>query len=238
MTTTVPANWCQSIAEELHRIAYDLGRVANVQGGLPEPTYVHLHIQPRGDKGQQIAAIADLGLAVAGKTGSPQKMSDGTYHYSVEARRGPVTFQAYTSVETAEALRMIAEDEQAQKDIELERLRTRVAELESRAAGVTPEPIAEHYETGGWKGEGAGTCGIECACGVTYDGFDSLAEAKLQLSWHIADPSGQDYGRADTADQADPTPTGPREPLHTGGMTEQGLVDETGGYWRPTGRAV
>jgi hypothetical protein len=40
------------------------------------------------------------------------------------------------------------------------------------------------------------------------------------------DPTGLNYTRADD-DTADPTPPGPREPLHTGAMTEHGLVDET-----------
>jgi hypothetical protein len=37
---------------------------------------------------------------------------------------------------------------------------------------------------------------------------------------------GLAYSRADD-ETPDPTPTGPREPLHTGGMTDGGLVDET-----------
>lgn len=41
------------------------------------------------------------------------------------------------------------------------------------------------------------------------------------------DPTGMAYTRADD-DAVDPTQPGPREPLHTGGMTESGLVDETG----------
>lgn len=94
---------------------------------------------------------------------------------------------------------------------------------------LTPTPITEHYQVRAWKGEGPGTCGIECACGVTYDGFDSLAEATQQLGWHIADPSGQDFGRADSAKQDDPTPIGRRVPPHTGGLTEAGWVDETPG---------
>lgn len=72
--------------------------------------------------------------------------------------------------------------------------------------------------------------------------FVDLDNAELRVRWTAAvaaetDPIGLAYTRADD-DTADPTPTGPREPLHTGGMTEGGLVDETGGYWRPTGRAV
>lgn len=54
---------------------------------------------------------------------------------------------------------------------------------------LLPEPGEQkpaHYEAGGWKGGGdKGGCGVECACGVTYDGFDSLAEAAALLTKHI-----------------------------------------------------
>lgn len=46
-------------------------------------------------------------------------------------------------------------------------------------------------------------------------------------------PTGLAYTRADD-DTADPTPPGPREPLHTGAMTEHGLVDETPAEPHPT----
>jgi hypothetical protein len=58
---------------------------------------------------------------------------------------------------------------------------------------LVPKPIAQHYESGGWKGASPGTSGVECACGVTYDGFDSLAEAADQLARHI------EAGNAETA---------------------------------------
>jgi hypothetical protein len=198
LTTTVPAPWCQAIAEELHRIAYDLGNVVNIQGGLPEPSYVQLHIQPSGDKTQQLAAIADLGNAIAGQSARPREMGDGSYHYDVDARRGPVLFRAYTSIDTATALRLIAEDEQAQKDAEIDRLRARVAELEARGLRV-----AEHYDP-------------------------AADERVVAEEGKRVEELGLNFTRADD-DTVDPTPTGPREPLHTGGMTEDGLVDETNG---------
>lgn len=55
----------------------------------------------------------------------------------------------------------------------------------AEATSLVPAPIAVHYETSGWKGKGPGTCGVECACGVTYDNFDSLAEAAELLARHI-----------------------------------------------------
>jgi hypothetical protein len=93
--------------------------------------------------------------------------------------------------------------------------------------GRPAEPAAEHHHSGGWKGEGPGTCGAECVCGVTFDGFDTLAEAVELVERHVADPLGLDRSRADD-EPDDPTPVSPaRVPLHTGGMTDGGLVDET-----------
>lgn len=89
------------------------------------------------------------------------------------------------------------------------------------------ESAPEHAEVGGWKGEGPGTCGVECACGVTYDNFDSLAEASELLARHIADPRGMDRSRSDE-DADDPAPVSPaRVPPHVGAVTNEGLVDES-----------
>jgi len=43
----------------------------------------------------------------------------------------------------------------------------------------------EHFQVSGWGGV-PGECGVECACGVTYDGFDTLAEAYELLALHTA----------------------------------------------------
>jgi hypothetical protein len=94
-------------------------------------------------------------------------------------------------------------------------------------AEPAPEPAAgaKHEISTGWKGDGPGECGVACTCGVTYDGFDSLAEAEQHLLRHIADPAGQDYGRADTAEADDPTPvSGGRIEPHTGAVTDSSLV--------------
>jgi hypothetical protein len=60
-------------------------------------------------------------------------------------------------------------------------------ELPERAAIEPPAPIATHYETSDWKGDGPGSCGVECACGTKFGGFNSLAEATVYLKAHIAD---------------------------------------------------
>lgn len=61
---------------------------------------------------------------------------------------------------------------------------------------ATPKPIAKHYETGGWKGDEPGSCGLECACGVTFDGFDSLAEAAEVMAHHITDGNAEESNLA------------------------------------------
>ncbi|WIM97803.1 hypothetical protein ACTOB_001357 [Actinoplanes oblitus] len=57
-----------------------------------------------------------------------------------------------------------------------------------------PEPVAEHYHLSGQTG-GPGECAAECACGLTFSGFDTLAEAVAQVDRHIADPTGAAYQR-------------------------------------------
>jgi len=47
-----------------------------------------------------------------------------------------------------------------------------------------------HREISGWGGV-PGECGVQCVCGVTYDGFDSLAEASALLARHIAGERGE-----------------------------------------------
>lgn len=49
---------------------------------------------------------------------------------------------------------------------------------------VESEPPVQHSHAGGSFG-GPGENSAECACGVTYDGFDTPAEANLRLAMHI-----------------------------------------------------
>lgn len=60
------------------------------------------------------------------------------------------------------------------------------------AAPVPPDPqepaqTPEHYETSGWTGGDSGS-GVACACGVQFDGFDSLKAAGEELARHIETP--------------------------------------------------
>lgn len=45
---------------------------------------------------------------------------------------------------------------------------------------TTETTIAEtvHRVVAAWKGDEPGSCGFECACGDTFDGFDSIADAE------------------------------------------------------------
>ena len=52
---------------------------------------------------------------------------------------------------------------------------------------LVDEPVTWHYETTGWTGGDSGS-GVACACGVQFDGFDSLKAAGDELRRHIAAP--------------------------------------------------
>jgi hypothetical protein len=108
----------------------------------------------------------------------------------------------------------------AERDAELERLRAENARLQAQ--------VVQHYHSGGWTtGNAPGSCGAQCACGVTFDGFDTYAEAVEMVQQHIADPDGQSFTRADS-EPDDPKPVSPaRAPLHVGVMDDGGLVDVT-----------
>lgn len=47
-------------------------------------------------------------------------------------------------------------------------------------------PTTEHYLTAGSTG-GLGECSASCACGVTFDGFDTHREAANLVEQHVAD---------------------------------------------------
>ena len=56
----------------------------------------------------------------------------------------------------------------------------------ARQTRISDYTTGQHGEVGGWAGPYPGQCGIECACGVTFDGFDTLAQAHELLDLHIA----------------------------------------------------
>lgn len=52
-------------------------------------------------------------------------------------------------------------------------------------AVVTPTPVS-HALVRSWTG-GVGECGAECACGLIFDGFDTVAAARNELWEHYLD---------------------------------------------------
>jgi hypothetical protein len=63
----------------------------------------------------------------------------------------------------------------------------RAAAGTATATVPTPSPPdgQRHELVEGWCGGGVG-CGVTCACGVTFDGFETIAGAKMVLNQHIA----------------------------------------------------
>lgn len=54
------------------------------------------------------------------------------------------------------------------------------------ATPSTDRNSVTHHEVAGWGGV-PGDCGVECACGVSFDGFDTIAEASTLLAQHVDD---------------------------------------------------
>lgn len=52
------------------------------------------------------------------------------------------------------------------------------------AAHASEDANLTHRLTSAWGGV-VGECGVECACGVTFDGFDRIADAEVLLNEHI-----------------------------------------------------
>jgi hypothetical protein len=224
-----------AIADELHRIAYDLASLAG--SGLPKPSWVSfdMHAGSRGverDDNLTAFAVDTVGRALLNQPGELHKMGGGSYHYGTDPiSRGPIKVHVYDSVDTAWAQKREGAAELAKRDAEIERLETELAALKLDRDGrpAEPEPVVVHQHTSGWVGGGGlGGAGVACACGVTFNGFDTVAEALRELDVHIATANGWtpaaesaapglDFDRSDVAD--DPTPVSPaRVEPHWGGM--------------------
>lgn len=67
----------------------------------------------------------------------------------------------------------------------------------------------EHRHVAG-SGGGPGECSATCACGATFDGFDSIAEAVAVLDAHIADPDGGDVNQPQPGADAPVESDGPQ----------------------------
>lgn len=79
-------------------------------------------------------------------------------------------------------------DPAAELAAENERLRQQVAELTAARDAAAAAAGMEHRHVGGATG-GPGECEAWCACGVTFAGFDTHAEAAAMLDEHIARPA-------------------------------------------------
>jgi hypothetical protein len=125
--SVTPDPWA-AIAAELRRIADDAEKLA----GEPAPRMFSLNIQPFNADGigastakgrpATVAAVDAVGMALVNKTGQTHRLSGGSFHHSVDGQRGPIIFSIYQSV---------ADPEAVDKDEEIKRLRSRVAELEA-----------------------------------------------------------------------------------------------------------
>ncbi|MFG2054799.1 hypothetical protein ACGFI9_12280 [Micromonospora sp. NPDC048930] len=76
-----------------------------------------------------------------------------------------------------------------------------VVPVAAPAAADQAPAVGEHYQTGGWTG-GPGECGVRCACGTVFDGFDSPGEAVDLLNHHIVretDPAARKQAEAVSA---------------------------------------
>jgi len=192
------------IAAELRQAA---DRIETLVGsGFRTPGYFSLNIQPgtRGDDASTAAHVDALGLALVGKAGQLHKMHDGTYHYDIgDTRCGPIKVSIYQSVSTEWALKREAAAQLAAKEAELAKLRAEVAALKTTAGTDAPA----HEQVSGWGGI-AGECGAACACGTTFDNFDTLGEAVALLSRHIADaaPDHDRIGLNYSREADDPVP--------------------------------
>ncbi|MFG2071002.1 DUF6884 domain-containing protein [Micromonospora tulbaghiae] len=92
----------------------------------------------------------------------------------------------------------------------------------TRPAAVAGEAAeVEHREVAGWGGV-QGECGVSCACGTTFDGFDTLADAHTMLAVHISQ---------ETTAAALATVNRGGRPRRPGGPKPKQSVRVDGGVW-------
>lgn len=123
--TTLPGE-PRSYAE----VAAELHRIANVLADLPGcPSYVSLGIQPgprNGDNDSVTASVDAVARAVLGKPGKTERMSGGTWQRAADSWLGVMAVRIYDKVSGPP-------DE---RDAEIERLRSELAEARVRAMPV------------------------------------------------------------------------------------------------------
>jgi hypothetical protein len=143
---------------------------------VPLPYRPLLQYFVHGDGAESIAELQDIGAALGI---APARSHPGGPHVKViQPFRGGVSYEAIAC-------------DIAREDFEGPDVTPAVGEVpgpDSPQAGPATAAEPEHYHSGGAAG-GPGDNEAECACGVTYAGFDSQAEALEALQQHIADPA-------------------------------------------------
>lgn len=82
-----------------------------------------INIQPRDDvEADEVELVDAVGMALFDKVGEPREMSNGSWHHDVSGHFAPVNVSAFTGVTSPAERERLAE---------VERLRARVAELET-----------------------------------------------------------------------------------------------------------
>jgi hypothetical protein len=123
------------LAAHLHGIADDMATLAG--RGLPDRAYVGITVMPLPHNlpdDVMVRAIDTIGQALAGKPGTTERMSSGSYHHIASATRG----EPYGRGVDIKVFQSITPPDKRALQEEIERLR---AERDALAAQVQqPEP--------------------------------------------------------------------------------------------------
>ncbi|QLQ37952.1 hypothetical protein [Micromonospora robiginosa] len=154
----------RALAELLHKLADDI-----VEHQLPLPSY-HFTVSPGHFSTQ--ADVERWATYLGAEVGTSRAAPD----IAVTSASRPITDRLSLDIRVQGNADPVVEPAVG---AEL------AAKVQAEADALPAEP--EHYHAAGAGGE-AGACAAVCACGVTFAGFDSIAEAVVELDKHIANP--------------------------------------------------
>lgn len=191
-----------AVVAELHAIADAIDAVP--VDGLAELTVAitistKLYGRGAGCDPVKVATVDAVAMALLGKTATSHPLSDFMNH-KAEGRRGPVEVEVHAFIDDP----TVARREQAdrEREAELERLRTELAELRAAAVGGLDADRDQHKPTGAstvdpggtrewlvwshhhsmwWRANGSGYCGD--AAGAGRYTFAEADEACSRRSW-------------------------------------------------------
>jgi hypothetical protein len=151
---------------------------------LPAPVSLHVDLDVNFAAARDVERLRTVDLFAA-VTGSDAGYEPGSTKYAGYETRLEESDASWQLRATALARRP---DPVSELTAENARLREQIA-----AMSAVPEPAAsaatpEHYHVGGAAGP-AGENEARCACGITFAGFDTHAEATAMLDEHIARPA-------------------------------------------------